>query len=355
MTQKIMYPEGYELVLPRGIIFHTHLRDKRILEIVAKYTAIQFGYGITMTNTFVTNAQEALGYRVRVHNALPDTFSDFVPFITIMMTKATTVRTIREAHEAGFTHVKVIPANTSTNSGSDGVTLVDLITTKRDVVGEIQRRGMYLLLHSELLLDAMGNLIPEKYREIASIPTILKLIEMFPDLMIRIEHVSTRAMIDLIKSVPPNVTGTLIPQHAVTYYNQVRDRSGNLLNPLLYFLPIAKDEDDVEAVIETMTSADEKFDIGDDSAPHPLVPDKMELHRPGVLMSPLTLPLYCHIFEWAGRLPMLDKWIRNGLKRYGLDPRGTVTIRKQTWTIPEMIEDIPVFWGGKTLDWKLVT
>jgi dihydroorotase len=348
------YPKGYEITLPRVANFHTHLRDKRILEIVAKFTALQFGYAVTMTNTFVTNAKEALGYRLRVHDAVPKEHSDFVPLIPIMMTKATTVRTVREAHEAGFFLVKVIPANTSINSGNEGVTLMDLVGEKRDVVGEMQRLGMRLLLHSELLYDADGMIIPEKLREAASIPIISQLIEMFPDLLITIEHASTRAMIEFIKAAPVTVTGTLVPQHALVRYCEVRDADGNMLDPLLYFLPVAKDDDDVLAVIETMTSAHHKFGPGSDSAPHPLVPDKMELHRAGVCTEPALISLLCLIFETAGKLHMLDPFLRNGLRNYGLEPKGTITVRKEPWVVPEMIEDIPLFWAGKTLDWKLI-
>jgi dihydroorotase len=131
------------------------------------------------------------------------------------------------------------------------------------------------------------------------------------------------------------------------------------LRPHLYCLPLLKRERDREALIEAATSADPRFFLGTDSAPHARSAKESACGCAGVFSAPAAIELYAKAFEDAGRLDRLEAFASfHGADFYGL-PRnsGTITLERKPWTVPEQLafgggEVVPMS-AGKRLDWKL--
>jgi dihydroorotase len=111
--------------------------------------------------------------------------------------------------------------------------------------------------------------------------------------------------------------------------------------------------------VKAATSGSERFFLGTDSAPHAAHLKEHATGCAGCYTALSALELYAEAFEAANALDRLEAFASvHGPSFYGL-PRnaGTVTLRKQAWTLPEAVPfgdaQLKPLRGGDTLAWTL--
>jgi dihydroorotase len=183
------------LTLARPDDWHLHLRDGAALRAVVGFTAARFRRAVVMPNLKppVTTTAQAAAYRDRIVAALPAGCS-FEPLMTLYLTDNTPPAEIDRAKASGFIcGVKYYPAGATTNSDS-GVTALERVFP---VLARMEEAGVVLQLHGEVT-DANVDIFD---REQAFIERHLaRIVERFPRLRIVLEHVTTRAGVDFVRS-----------------------------------------------------------------------------------------------------------------------------------------------------------
>jgi dihydroorotase len=96
------------LTLTRPDDWHLHLRDGTALQAVLPHSARQFGRALIMPNLRppVTTARQALDYRARILDALPDG-SAFQPLMSLYLTDKLPPDEIERAAAAGIRALKL--------------------------------------------------------------------------------------------------------------------------------------------------------------------------------------------------------------------------------------------------------
>lgn len=340
-----------ELILRMPDDMHVHLRTGQMLADVLPFSNI-FGRCVVMGNLPqpIVNAQDVKRYREEIFCHRPN----FIPLMSVMLVNQTTPQIVLEAHQEGARVLKLIPGGASTNS-DEGVSL-DKLEQFYPVLEKAQELGMIFSGHWELGKDFQsGQDIPEVEREVAALPYLKRLTNSFPKFKIVVEHVSTRAMADFVKSCCDNVAATITAHHAVLTFKDVLNEKGEIKNPLNYCKPIAKSEDDRRAVIEAMISGNKKFFFGSDSAPHNISQKIKENPAAGIFSSPIAVPLLAEIFEGQGRLERLEDFVsRFGAEFYGLPTSDEkIILRRGKHKVPILYRGIPIFKGGGELEWHI--
>lgn len=210
-------------------------------------------------------------------------------------------------------------------------------------------------------------------------PHLFKIHENFPNLRIVLEHATTRAAVDAVKSLGPTVACTITAHHlALT----VDDWAGQGWN---FCKPVAKYPDDREALREIVKSGSTafiqipivrkpdpaleghpRFFLGSDSAPHP--PHTKSVATPsqpcaaGVYTSPILLPLVAHLLDSFGALEKLQGFSstygRAFYKREKFSGKPILLQRveggkaiDESWNQGD--QEVVPFWSGKKLDWVI--
>ncbi|WP_280154445.1 dihydroorotase [Piscinibacter sp. XHJ-5] len=338
------------LTLTRPDDWHLHVRDGAALAAVVPHSARQFARALIMPNLKppVTTAEQAMAYRRRILAAVPPGVS-FEPLMSLYLTDNLPPEEIRRARQAGVAAVKLYPAGATTNSDA-GVT--DLRKTF-GTLEAMQREGLLLLVHGEVT-DAAVDVFD---REKVFIDTqLIPLRRQFPELKIVVEHLTTRDAAQYVAQAGPHTAGTITAHHLL--YNRNAIFTGGI-RPHYYCLPVLKREEHRLALVEAATSGSDRFFLGTDSAPHPAHLKEHASGCAGCYTALSALELYAEAFEAAGALDKLEGFASlHGPAFYGL-PRnaGTVTLRKQPWTLPEAVPfgeaQLKPLRGGETLAWKL--
>jgi dihydroorotase len=339
------------LTLTRPDDWHLHLRDGAALAAVLPHSASQFARAIVMPNLKppVTTAAQALAYRERILAALPAGV-DFQPLMTLYLTDNLAPEEIRRAKQAGVVALKLYPAGATTNSDA-GVT--DLRKTYATLEA-MQREGLLLLVHGEVT-DPSVDIFD---REAVFIDRqLIPLRRDFPGLKIVFEHLTTREGVQYVQGADANVAATITAHHLL--YNRNAIFTGGL-RPHYYCLPVLKGEEHRQALLQAVASGSPKFFLGTDSAPHAATLKEHASCAAGCYTGLHALELYAEAFESVNALDKLEAFASfHGADFYGL-PRntGTVTLRKQPWTVPEALPfgdaTLKPLRGGETLAWQLV-
>ena len=330
---------------------HTHLREGAMLKNVVKHSN-SFGKVVVMGNLTkpVITGQDIKNYKKEISKYNPK----FKPIMAVMLVQSTTPEILKKVYDAGAKLLKLIPGGTSTNS-SQGVRF-EAVYKYYSVLEMAQKLNMVLSIHAELDQDANGKNIAEKSREKAAIPYLRQIVKDFPKLKIVIEHVTTKEMIDFIKKAPQNVAATITVHHATITQNDVFDSKGEVKDAFNYCKPVAKSEQNRQAVIGAMTSGNPKFFFGSDSAPHPL--NKKTGKRPaaGIFSAPVAIQLLCQIFDKANKIDYLEDFTsRFGAEFYGLPVnKERIEIIKKEWTIPNKYNNIVPFWAGQRIKFLIM-
>jgi hypothetical protein len=195
--------------------WHLHLRDGSELAAVVAYTARAFARAIVMPNLRPPVATVALAarYRDRIRAALP-AGSPFEPLMTLYLTDTTDPAEIDRAADSGFVAgVKCYPAGATTHSDAG----VRSLRHCEAVLARMEERDVVLQVHAE----ATGDDVDPFDRESVFIEReLVPLVARHPRLRVVLEHVTTCAGVEFVRSAPGRVGATITPQHLL--YNRAR-------------------------------------------------------------------------------------------------------------------------------------
>jgi dihydroorotase len=340
-----------ELTITRPDDWHLHLRDGMALAAVLPDTARQFGRAIIMPNLRppVTTAAMAAEYRQRIVASLPSG-ADFTPLMTLYLTDLTPPDEIARAKAAGVVALKLYPAGATTNSDA-GVT--DIRKTYATLEA-MQRAGLLLLVHGEVT-DPAVDVFDREAVFIERVMTPLR--RDFPELKVVFEHITTREAAQYVAEAGEYTAATLTAHHLL--YNRNALFMGGL-RPHYYCLPVLKREVHRAALVQAATSGHPRFFLGTDSAPHAAHLKEQSVCGAGCYTALSALELYAEAFDSVGALGQLEAFASfNGPAFYGLPRnRGTVTLRRQIWTLPEALPfgdaQLKPLRGGENLAWQFV-
>ena len=336
--------------------WHLHVRDGAALTTVIPHSAAQFGRAIIMPNLKppITTTVQALAYRERILQACPAN-TDFHPLMTLYLTDNTPAKEIARAKDSGIVHaVKYYPAGATTNSDS-GVTK---LAHTYPVLEAMQKTGMPLLVHGEVT-DPDVDVYD---REAVFIEKGLEpLVRDFPELKIVFEHITTKQAVDYILQGSASLAATVTAHHLL--FNRNAMFKGGI-RPHYYCLPVLKRDVHQQALLGAVTSGNNRFFLGTDSAPHSKNNKESACGCAGIYTSHAAMAFYATVFEQAGALDKLEGFASfYGADFYGL-PRNTtsITLQKTPWHIPDDFDFadeqgnaqrlVPLM-AGESLSWQL--
>ena len=340
-----------EITITRPDDWHLHVRDGAALAAVLPDTARQFARAVIMPNLRppITTAAMATDYRQRIRAVLP-AGADVEPLMTLYLTDLTPPDEIARAKAAGVVALKLYPAGATTNSDA-GVT--DIRKTY-PTLEAMQREGLLLLVHGEVTDPAVDVFD----REAVFIERVMMPLRRdFPELKVVFEHITTREAAQYVAEADEFTAATLTAHHLL--YNRNALFMGGL-RPHYYCLPVLKREVHRLALVQAATSGGARFFLGTDSAPHAAQLKEQSVCGAGCYTALSALELYAEAFDAAGALDKLEAFASfNGPGFYGLPRnRGTVTLRRQAWTLPEALPfgdtQLKPLRAGESLAWQLV-
>ena len=340
------------ITLARPDDWHLHLRDGQALQAVLPDSARQFARAIVMPNLRppVTTVELALAYRERILAALPKD-AQFEPLMTLYLTDNTTADEIKKAKASGVIHgVKLYPAGATTNSDA-GVSDLAKCTTALEAMQDV---GMPLLVHAEVT-DSDVDVFD---RERVFIERhMIALLKNFPALKVVFEHITTKDAADFVMESPSNVAATITAHHLLMNRN---DMFKGGIQPHHYCLPILKREEHRVALVSAAISANPKYFLGTDSAPHAKHTKEAACGCAGMYTAHAAIELYAEAFEAANALDKLEAFASfYGADFYGL-PRNTeqITLEKTSWIVPNELpmgnESLVPLRAGQQIHWKLL-
>lgn len=333
--------------------WHTHPREANLMEDIIGLFNI-YGRVVCMGN--LSEPVDGLQKYITYWNNLIKK-GRFQPIIGVMLTKNLTVDKLATLLNIfyGQFFLKYMPQGITTNS-EHGIPWEEL-KNYYQVLQLAEHRRIPILLHAEAdKYPKTGELIPEIGREEAAIPYVAKLARDFPGAIINVEHVSTRAMIDVIRG-HRNLSGSISPNHLFHRYEDVFDAQSKLINVHKYFKPVAKRKVDWNMVRAVALSGDPRFFFGSDSAPH-LQSDKEKFQKAGAFNALTNLAYLCEFFEENGALDeRFENFVsNNGAARYRFPLNtGTVKLRRQNWQVPNNYHGIVPDLAGRIMTWQVVT
>jgi dihydroorotase len=339
-----------QITLTRPDDWHLHVRDGAILNDVVPATSACFGRAIIMPNLVppVTDAAHAIAYRKRIQAAADS--DHFQPLMTLYLTESTTAKVIHEARAAGVVAAKLYPAGATTNSDS-GVTDIRNIYPALEAMAAC---GMLLLIHGEVTDTDIDIFDREK---IFLERVLMSTLDAFPNLKVVLEHITTADSAQFVREHEgDNLAATITPQHLM--YNRNHMLAGGI-RPHLYCLPILKRNSHQQALRDAVTSGNNRFFLGTDSAPHSKNRKEAACGCAGCYSAYGALSLYAEVFDELGVLDKLEAFASfNGADFYGL-PRNTdtITLVRKPWTMPP---ELPLADGrivplkaGQIVHWQL--
>jgi len=329
-----------QLTLQSPLDMHLHLRDADMLHNVAPLSAKSFAGALVMPNLVppVTTKEMVQGYKSRIKEAIGD--ETFEPYMTLFFRTDYSFEFLSEVKDE-ILAIKLYPAGITTNSegGVDNFSLERLAP----VLEAMSELGIPFCVHGETNGFVMD-------REAEFIPIYERLAERFPDLTIIMEHITTKAAVDALMRFE-NLYATITLHHL---YITLDDVAGGLLRPHLFCKPIAKRPEDRMALRKMAFMAHEKVMFGSDSAPHPREKKEAPGCAAGVFTAPIALPALAQIFEEAGVLENLQKFVSdNAQKIYGITPpKKEVKLIKEPFEVPKGYGEVVPMFAGETLEWS---
>jgi dihydroorotase len=268
--------------------------------------------------------------------------------MTLYLTAATTVEEIKAAAECEHVYAfKLYPAGATTNSDA-GVADIKAIYP---LLAAMEKYQLPLLLHGEVTDESCDIFDRERVFIERHLTAVVR---DFPNLRVVLEHVTTSEAVQFVEAAGDNIAATITPQHLL--FNRNAILAGGI-KPHYYCLPILKREQHRVALVKAATSGNAKFFLGTDSAPHLTGLKENACGCAGCYSAFAAIELYAEAFEHANALDKLEGFASfYGADFYGL-PRNTdtITLEKQSWTIPSSYGDITPLKAGEQLSWKLST
>lgn len=339
-----MANDKHGFVMRKPDDFHVHLREGDVMREVVPATAKNFGRALVMPNleTPVETGEQAVEYRREILTVS----QDFLPLMTIYITKATTADTIEKAAWANVLAAKFYPRS-GTHNADFGITAGELLK-KRAVLRAMEKHRMILCLHGE---DPGASLTK---REESFLPALVDLSRGYPKLRIVLEHITTEKAARLVYRLP-NVAATITAHHMLlTWDNVIGDHD-------CLCMPCAKSEEDRAALIEAATSGSPKFFFGSDSAPHPRRTKERAKGSFGIYTAPIAIPLVAEVFRLAERMKHFEGFMaRWGSDWYEIGPGGgEIELIREGWDQLDPVEHsedaetIRPFLAGQRIPWRV--
>jgi dihydroorotase len=329
------------ITLNSPLDMHLHLRDKEMLKTVAPLCAKSFSAAIIMPNLVppVTDLSMLRAYKERIIEAIAN--ENFTPLMTLFFKDNYDFEFLKEAKNE-ISAIKLYPAGITTNSegGVSGINSESLKMT----LDAMSKLKIPLLIHGESNGFVMD-------RESEFVPIYEDLAKNFPDLIIIMEHITTKASVKALKR-HKNLYATITLHHLLITLDDV---AGGMLDPHLFCKPIAKRPEDREALLEIALSGDPKVMFGSDSAPHPQSAKESCGCAAGVFTSPIALQALVELFEKNNSLNNLQAFISdNAQKIYNFTPnQKVVTLEKKAFKVPSKYGDVVPMFAEKELKWSI--
>lgn len=330
------------MTLKNPLDMHLHLRDNSALNEVAPFSARDFRAAVIMPNLIPPiSSQSALNsYKERILKACKD--ENFTPLMTLFFQNYD--YDFLEKIRPTIFAIKLYPAGITTNSAS-GVSDFSLDALK-PTLEAMSVLEIPLLVHGET-----NDFVLDREANFAKIYT--KIARVFPKLRIVMEHITTKALCELVKD-HANLYATITLHHLMLTLDDV---IGTLMHPHLFCKPIAKTFVDRKALQDLAFSGFEKVMFGSDSAPHLKSTKECCGCAAGIFSAPVALPLLAQIFEENSSLDNLQKFISdNATQIYGLKFKDEkyINLEKKEWQVPQIYGDFVPFWAGKILKWSVI-
>ena len=322
---------------------HLHLRDKKMLEIVAPLSSKTFSGALIMPNLVppITTKEAVNEYKKRILKAKKD--YKFVPYMTLFFKSSYTKEFLKEVKD-DILAIKLYPNGVTTNSkgGVSDFNLGELSLTL-DAISEL---GIPLCVHGESDGFVMD-------REAEFMPIYEMLAKNFPNLKIIMEHITTKEAVDMLDRYD-NLYATITLHHL---YITLDDVAGGLLHPHLFCKPIAKRPEDRKALLDVALKAHPKVMFGSDSAPHPKDSKEAPGCAAGVFTAPIALLALTQLFDEANALENLQSFVSDNAKRiYGITPPSKeVVLEKSEYVVPKIYgESVVAMFAGESLKWRVI-
>jgi dihydroorotase len=328
-----------QLRLESPLDMHLHLREGAMLTLVAPLSAQEFAGAVIMPNLAppVASLDRLAAYRAAIEAAIGG--APFTPYMTLFF-RDYSAEELSAAREQ-IIGIKLYPEGVTTNSAGG----VRDLAAAEPVFARMEELGIPLLVHGEshgFVLDREAEFLPV-YRHLA---------RSFPQLKIVMEHITTRAAVELLEEYP-NLHATITLHHLLITLDDV---AGGLLRPHLFCKPIAKRPEDRDALLAAALRPHPRVMFGSDSAPHPRHAKEAAGCAAGVFTAPVILPMLAHLFAKHGALDTLQAFVSDNARRiYGITPPArTITLADEPWQVPERYGDVTPFQAGALLPWRVV-
>jgi dihydroorotase len=328
--------------------FHAHLRQGTLLPPVVQETAPWFNRVLVMPNTVppVKDASSLLAYRAEIEDAMSDD-ERFEPLLVFKLLPEISALEVGALKKAGAVGGKLYPQGVTTNSGDGASTVKPLFP----VMEAMQEHDLVLEIHAE----QPGSFVLD--REEHYLAVVDQIVTRFPGLRVVVEHVSSRAGVEFVRSAPDRVAATITVHHLMLTLDDV---VGGELKPHHFCKPIAKREDDRQALVDAVCGGEPSFFFGSDSAPHQVSDKECESGCAGIYTAPVAIPLLLEFAEANGLAiteasadggPSLESFLsRYGAEFYRLPlARRKLQIVERSWTVPARYGTVVPFRSGTEL------
>jgi dihydroorotase len=319
---------------------HLHLRQEKMLKVVAPLSAKYFAGGLIMPNLIppVTSLEMVKEYKKEILESIDE---EFVPYMTLFFKDSYDEEFLKSIKDEVLA-IKLYPSGITTNS-EGGANLQDL-TSLYPVLKLMSELQIPLCVHGEsegFVMDREKEFV-EVYENLA---------KTFPKLKIIMEHITTKNSVELLDKFE-NLYATITLHHLLITLDDV---AGGFLKPHLFCKPIAKRPEDRAALLEVALKAHPKVMFGSDSAPHPLHAKESCGCAAGVFTAPIALQALAQLFEKKGYLENLESFVSlNAQKIYNITPiEKRIKLIKKEFKVPEKYGDVVPMFAGKTLSWSI--
>jgi dihydroorotase len=333
---------SFELNFPLDM--HLHLRDGKMLELVAPLSSNTFSGAVIMPNLVppVSSKEEVLAYKQRILEATKS--NSFEPFMTLFFKPYT--KEFLQSVQNSIVALKLYPAGITTNS-EGGVSNFD-IDELRPTLEAMSELGIILCVHGET-----NGFVMDREAEFMSIYEILAI--NFPKLKIIMEHITTNEAVNMLDRYE-NLYATITLHHLLITLDDV---AGGMLQPHLFCKPIAKRPIDRDALLKIALSGHPKVMFGSDSAPHPKHKKESCGCAAGVFTSPIALQVLVQLFEKHDVLENLQKFVSdNACSIYKIQPKAhKINFIKEKFLVPDNYSHgsevvIPMY-AGEIIEWSI--
>jgi dihydroorotase len=334
--------------------FHVHLRQGSLMNLVTPTLpkgGCRLAYVMPNLQPPIINTEQALEYKQKLQELSPNT--EFL--MTLYLNPSLTKQEIIKASKAGIKGVKSYPRGVTTNSDSG----IESYKVYYPVFEAMEQVGMVLNLHGEIPSDSASDVCVLNAEE-KFLKHLIQLHSDFPNLKIVLEHATSEAAVNTVKSLGDTVGCTITVHHLELV---VDDWAGCCHN---YCKPVAKFPRDREALRQVVKDGHPRFFLGTDSAPHPRTAKEASKSAAGVFVTPFVAQYLATILDSFGALDKFEQFACiNGRQFYGLkQPQSDnlLNLTKSPMNIPNQIDyindqneaaSVVPFLAGKSLKWSL--